>query len=69
MGSWGERSFFFQGAGSKDPPGRASVIAAATLHMSVCVDDLHRVSSLVGINLLDKPFCVCQIEIQGYSNR
>ena len=21
LGSWGERSFFFQGAGSKDPPG------------------------------------------------
>ena len=20
LGSWGERSFFFQGAGSKDPP-------------------------------------------------
>ena len=24
LGSWGERSFFFQGAGSKNPPGGAS---------------------------------------------
>ena len=31
LGSWGERSFFFQGAGSKDPPpppGRASDLSA-----------------------------------------
>ena len=25
--SWGERSFFFQGAGSKDPPGGASLVS------------------------------------------
>ena len=26
LGSWGEGSIFFRGAGSKDPPGRASLV-------------------------------------------
>ena len=34
LGSWGERSFFFQGAGSKDPPpmGRPHFLRVFTIY-------------------------------------
>ena len=36
LGSWGERSFFFQGAGSKDPPGGASLICVFVFAYADC---------------------------------
>ena len=38
--SWGERSFFFQGAGSKDPPPGGAIINVSDLQSKFVLCDL-----------------------------
>ena len=47
LGSWGERSFFFQGAGSKDPPGGAS-LASQHFKRSGCSTQTWQRCSYIG---------------------